>query len=254
MKKQIFLIFLYFLPIALPAQKMVENESQTWLGVFSQVRWTDRWGLWFDAHLRLRDDFVGDWSQAILRPGLTWYLADDVRLTAGYAYVHHFPAEGHSGIARPEHRPWQQIQWFAKFPKARFMQWVRLEERYRRKLADDDRLAEGYNFNYRVRFNVALFVPLTRRDFGRGGWQLLLNNEAHVNFGEEIVYNYFDQNRLFAGLVYQATDHSQIHAGYMRVYQQLPAGNKFKNLNAIRLFYFHNFDLRSEHSQPKKNG
>ena len=229
---------------ALPAQKSVSTEQQAWFGVFNQARFSNRWGAWLDVHLRLKDDFVGDLSQFILRPGLTYYITDDVRLTAGYAYVHHFPAEGHLHIARPEHRPWQQVQWFTRWPKVRLMQWVRLEERFRRKIWNDNALAEGYNYNPRVRYNFALFLPLTKKGLAPGGLQFLLNDELHVNFGKNIVYNHFDQNRLFAGLVYPFNDHAQLHAGYMNLYQQLPSGNKFRNQHTIRLFYFHNFDLR----------
>ena len=51
--------------------------------------------------------------------GLTYYLNDDTKLTAGYAYVNHFPADNHKNITQPEHRPWQQIQWHSKYPKLR---------------------------------------------------------------------------------------------------------------------------------------
>ena len=125
------------------------------------------------------------------------------------------------------------------------MQWVRLEERYRRKILDDNSLDAGYLFNWRVRYNFALFIPITKKRFAPGGLQFLLNDEVMINFGEKIIFNHFDQNRLFAGLVYQVNKHAQLHAGYMNLYQQLPAGNVFNSQHAIRIFYFHNLDLRN---------
>lgn len=229
------------------APKVVQTEQQTWLGYFSQIRFSQRWGLWVDAHFRLKDDFVGAPAQAIVRPGLTYYVSDDVRLTAAYAYVHHFPGEGHENIYQPEHRPWQQVQWFIRGKNARLMNWVRLEERFRRKILNDNELADGYRFNWRVRYNTALFIPLTRKKFQPGGLSFLLNDEIFLNFGKNITYNIFDQNRLFAGLVWQVTAHTQLHAGYMNLYQQQAAGNVFKNQHTIRLFVFQNFDVR-----PKK--
>lgn len=230
---------------ALPAQaqKTYVQERQTWLGVFAQTRFSARWGAWADGHLRLREQYVQALGQGIARAGLTYYLTDDVRLTVGYAYAHHF-AEGARRVALPEHRPWQQVQWFSKFPKARLMQWVRLEQRFRSRAASPETRASSSDFNYRVRYNAALFVPLTRRGFEPGGVQALLNNEAMMNFGREVRLNYFDQNRLFAGLVYQASKHGQLHAGYMHLFQQLPAGSTYRNQHTIRLFYFHTFDLR----------
>ncbi|MCC6462427.1 MAG: DUF2490 domain-containing protein [Saprospiraceae bacterium] len=240
------LLVLILLPWRATAQKTIDTDEQAWFGAFSQIRLNQRWGLWFDAHLRLRDQYVNTLGQLLIRPGLTFYLYDDVRLTAAYAYVHQFPAEGHANIGRPEHRPWQQIQWFNRYAWLRFTNAIRLEERFRRKLKSDNELGEGYLFNYRIRFNTTAFVPLTRKGFEPGGLQLVLNNELMVNFGDEIVYNYFDQNRFFAGLAYQLTPQAQLHGGYMNLYQQLPAGNAFRNQHTIRIFYFHNFDLRKE--------
>lgn len=248
MKIRLLLFVAFFTSAAISAQKSVETDEQTWFGVLNQTRFTDRWGLWFDAHLRLKEDFAGDLSQFLVRVGPTFYLGDDVRLTAAYAYAHTFPGAGHENIALPEHRPWQQVQWFMRSPKARLMQWVRLEERFRRKILNDNELDEGYNFNWRIRYNFALFLPLTQKRFEPGGLQFLLNDELMVNFGKNIVYNHFDQNRLFAGLVYQVNKHAQLHAGYMHLYQQRASGNSFRNQHTIRVFYFHNFDLRPSKS------
>lgn len=244
MKFKLLLFILAATPLT--AQKTVTTEEQTWFGFFNQTRLTDKWGFWFDTHLRLKDDFVGDFSQFIVRAGPTWYLADDIRLTAAYAYIHHFPAEGHEYIAQPEHRPWQQVQWFMRGQKARLMQWVRLEQRFRRKILNASELAQGYSFNWRIRYNFAFFIPITKKRFEPGGLQFLLNDELMINFGKDIVYNHFDQNRFFAGLVFQVNKHAQLHAGYMNLYQQLSSGNSFRNQHTVRVFYFHNFDLRPD--------
>jgi hypothetical protein len=228
--------------VSAPAQKQYVREQQTWLGVFNQTRFSQHWGSWTDLHVRLHDRYVQDMFQTVARVGLTYYLTDDVRLTGGYAYVHHFP-DGARTIGQAEHRPWQQVQWFTKFPKARLMQWVRLEERFRRTIQNNER-TDDFNFNYRTRYNTALFLPLSKRGFEPGGLQFLLNNEVMMNFGKEIRYNYFDQNRLFAGLVYQLTPHAQLQGGYMHLFQQLPAGSTYRNQHTLRVFYFHNFDLR----------
>jgi len=240
-----FLLYSFILAsTSLAAQKTVTTEEQTWFGVFSQTRLTNKWGIWLDAHLRLKDDFIGDLSQGIVRAGPMYYLSDDVRLTAAYAYIHFFPAPGHPNIGLPEHRPWQQVQWFMRGSKARLRQGVRLEERFRRKTLNDNELGDDYNFNWRIRYNFALFLPITKKRFEPGGLQFLVNDEMMVNFGKNIVYNHFDQNRFFVGLVYQVNKHAQLHGGYMNLYQQLPAGNQFRNQHTIRVFYFHNFDLR----------
>ncbi|HUP14410.1 MAG TPA: DUF2490 domain-containing protein [Niastella sp.] len=224
--------------------KTVTDARQLWFGYLNQTRLTDRWGLWADFHLRTKDDFTNDLSQSIARAGLTYYLNDAAKLTAGYAYVTHYPAEGHKDISQPEHRIWQQLQWHTKYPRTRLMQYIRLEEKYRHRIANDSLLAAGYTFNYKVRYNIAYEIPLTKGRAGRGALSAILNDELHVNFGKQIVYNYFDQNRAFAGLKFNTSAHDNIQVGYMNVFQQLAAGNRFRNTHVIRLFYYQNLDLR----------
>ena len=231
-------------------EKQTQQVEQVWMGYLNQTRFSNRWGIWFDAQLRTKEDFVQDLAQSILRPGLTYYLSDATKLTVGYAWVNHFPAEGHQDVSQPEHRPWQQVQWHTRYAKTRTMQWVRLEERFRRKIENDSTLAEGYNFNFRLRYNFLFQVPLTAGEIKPGAVSLILNDEVHINFGKEIVYNYFDQNRFFLGVSYQVNQHDNLQVGYMNLFQQLPAGNRYRTIHAARLFYFHNLDLRRKDPSP----
>lgn len=226
------------------SQKQTTTVQQLWFAYNNQTRFSDKWGMWADIHLRTKDNFTDDLSSFIARFGLTYYLNDQTKLTAGYAFINHFPADNHADISRPEHRPWQQIQWHTNYKKVRLMQWLRLEERFRRKVLSNDELDEGYNFNYRARYNIFLTGPLGKKAFTKGAFSWVLNDELHINFGDEIVYNYFDQNRFFAGFGYHLNPHNSIQVGYLNVFQQLAAGNRYRSTHAARIFYFHNIDLR----------
>jgi len=240
----LFLFCLLSFPFVAGAQvKQTSSEEQLWFGYFNQTRLTKKWGVWADVHLRTKEDFVNQLSQFIVRPGLTFYLNDDVKLTAAYAFVNHFPSDNHKNISQPEHRLWQQLQWHTKYPGVRLMQWLRLEERFRRKIKNDNELADGYNFNYRIRYNILAQVPLSKKRFQPGTFSAVASNEVFVNFGKEIVYNYFDQNRFFAGVHYHVNKHDNLQLGYMNVFQQLSAGNKYRSLHTFRIFYFHNLSF-----------
>lgn len=231
---------------AFSQSKQTSSEEQVWLGYFNQTRLSDKWGFWAEAQIRTKENFFSNFSTGIGRVGLTYYLNDNAKLTVGYAYVNHFPSDNHKNISQPEHRPWQQFQWHTKYGKLRSMQWVRLEERYRRKILNDDELADGYAFNFRARYNFLLQGPIGSKPFEPGTFSWILNDEVHINFGKEIVYNYFDQNRFFAGFSYHVNKHDQLQVGYMNQFQQLPAGNKYRTLHVARVFYFHNLDLRKK--------
>lgn len=228
--------------------KITTDVRQIWTGYFNQTRLTDKWGLWADVHLRTKDNYFNNLSQGIVRLGLTYYLNDDAKLTAGYAFVNHFPADNHKNISQPEHRPWQQIQWHTKYPKLKLMQWFRLEERYRRKIKNNDELAEGYNFNFRLRYNILSQFPLNKKRFQPNTFSFVLSNEVFVNFGKQIVYNVYDQNRFFAGFHYHVNKHDNLQFGYMNIYQQLASGNQYRSTHAARVFYFHNLDLRKKNT------
>jgi hypothetical protein len=226
--------------------KTTTHVEQVWLGYFNQTRLSNKWGIWGDFHLRTKEDFVNNLSQSIARVGLTRYFTDNTKLTFGYAFVNHFPADNHANISQPEHRIWQQLQWHNKYPRLRLMQWIRLEERFRHKVADNDHLAPGYNYNWRVRYNLFFNVPLSKKAFAPNTFSFVLNNEVHINFGKEIVYNYFDQNRFFVGFSYHTNAHDNIQFGYMNLFQQLPTGNAYKMVDVARVFYFHNLDFRKK--------
>jgi hypothetical protein len=124
------------------------------------------------------------------------------------------------------------------------MQWVRLDERFRRKIKSNDELAEGYNYNWKARYNLFLMAPLSKNAFAPKTLSFVANDEVHINFGKQVIYNYFDQNRFFLGFAYHINKHDNIQFGYMNMFQQLAAGNQYRNINAARVFYFHNLDLR----------
>ena len=249
MKKKIIICFVIAGSIASACGQTVkstENLQQVWFAYSNQSRFSYKWGMWLDLHLRTKEDFVSDLSQSIVRLGLTYYVNDATKLTVGYAWVNNFKGDNHKNISQPEHRPWQQIQWHTKYGKKRMMQWIRLEEKFKHKILNDSTLTDGYNFNYKVRYNLSYEVPLSKKGIVPGALSFIFSDEVHINFGKQIVNNYFDQNRFFAGFKFQTNAHDNLQAGYMNLFQQLTPGNKYKNINALRFFYFHNLDLRKK--------
>ncbi|MCD9017161.1 DUF2490 domain-containing protein [Parachryseolinea silvisoli] len=241
-------LFLFVLAIAghfaaaQSIQKEVHHREQLWLGFFNQTRLTDKFGFWVDVHYRQTGTFIDRPFQFIFRPAVTYFIKDNLRINVGYAFVNHFPAKG-LGTSRPEHRVWQQIWWNQKYPGLTTLQWLRLEERFNHKIANDQ-LLDGYNFNYRLRYNLSFFIPLLGKELAPKTPFIAVMNEVFINFGGKIVYNTFDQNRFFAGLGYQFTPHLNAQLGYMNAFQQEATGNNYISTNAIRLFFFHSLDVR----------
>ncbi|HPH89637.1 MAG TPA: DUF2490 domain-containing protein, partial [Ferruginibacter sp.] len=128
MKKISLLVLLFTCCHSLFAQtKVTQHYNRTWTGYFNQTRLSDKWGLWADVQPRSKGDWGGEGvAQLLTRVGITYYVNDATKITAGYAYIIDFPAEGHKNIAVYEHRPWQQIQWHTKYGgNKKMMQWFR---------------------------------------------------------------------------------------------------------------------------------
>ncbi|MFN3665467.1 MAG: DUF2490 domain-containing protein [Sediminibacterium sp.] len=217
---------------------------QVWLAYFNQTRLSNKWGLWGDFQIRTREDLVSHFSTGIARVGLTYFVDDNVRLTLGYGYINNYPANDNIKLSQPEHRPWQQVQWFTKNKRTRLIQYIRLEERYRKRYLSNTELDNSWAFNFRMRYNILYQIPLTADGLIPKKLSAIINDELHINFGKEIVNNYFDQNRFFLGLNYQLDANQNLQFGYLNTFIQTAGGNQYRNINALRVAFLQNLDLR----------
>ncbi|MFW2475312.1 MAG: DUF2490 domain-containing protein [Sediminibacterium sp.] len=224
--------------------KTTSHASQVWLAYFNQTRLSNKWGLWGDFQIRTREDLVSHFSTGIARVGLTYFVDDNVRLTLGYGYINNYPANDNIKLSQPEHRPWQQVQWFTKNKRTRLIQYIRLEERYRKRYLSNTELDNSWAFNFRMRYNILYQIPLTADGLIPKKLSAIINDELHINFGKEIVNNYFDQNRFFLGLNYQLDANQNLQFGYLNTFIQTAGGNQYRNINALRVAFLQNLDLR----------
>ncbi len=249
MKLKYVVVFIVLLLGNIPVwaqSKNTSHASQVWLAYFNQTRLSNKWGLWGDFQLRTREELVSDLSTGIARVGLTYFVDDHIRLTLGYGFINNYPANDNIRVSQPEHRPWQQVQWFTKNKRARLIQYIRLEERYRKRYQSNTELADSYSFNFRIRYNILYQVPLHPDGLVPKKLSVLINDEIHINFGKQIVNNYFDQNRLFLGLNYAFDASNNLQFGYLNSFIQTAAGNQYRNINALRVAYLQNFDFRTK--------
>ena len=243
--KYILTIVIIFSAATVFAQKEYSYNDQVWLSYFNQSRISNKWGTWFDASVRTRSQLVHHFSQAIVRGGITRIVNENWRFTAGYAYMHHFANSAHPLTDRPEHRPFEMIQWQKQLNRWRIVQTARLEQRFRHSIKDGE-LEDGYDFNHRARYAVSVLRALSKNAFEARSVSLQFGGELFGNFGKEIVHNQFDQLRLNAGLNYHVNSETAFMLGYMYQYQQFANGKGYNKLNGIRATITQQVDWRKK--------
>ncbi|MFN5169194.1 MAG: DUF2490 domain-containing protein [Cyclobacteriaceae bacterium] len=213
------------------AQKQVVTQNQIWFGYMTSTRLSTRYAWWNDTHLVPSGFFV-------LRTGLTrnW---ENASLTAGYAFLLLPKSPQDLSLERKEHRPWAQLQ--GTFPLANgfsLTQRIRYDARFRQRVVGDEFLDE-YSFVNRVRFMISIRKFIRVSDGSKWRPFVSLNNEILVNFGKEVTFNSFDQNRISLMLGVQRAN-LQWQVGYMsRFVQVLP--QQFINNNTLVVWVTHRF-------------
>lgn len=222
-----------------PQTKEVNQQVQTWVSLNTLTKFTDHWGIVADVHVRENGFFESN-NFYFLRGGVTYIPNSSVSLTGGYAHMWLAPTkEGWSTYA-DENRIYQQVQLNTKIGKVSVLQRLRNEQRWQEKMANDEPTGE-LRFTDRVRYLASFNIPV----FNKKNWPLLVvSDEILIHFGKEVVYNTFDQNRLFIGIKQNINPKLSFDLGYMNVYQQKYSGYQYDMNHTIRLFFYLNSAIK----------
>lgn len=119
---------------------------------------------------------------------------------------------------------------------------LRIDNRFIRR-NNGRELLEGYYFNFRFRYRLQSSI-LLNKDLGKQPTILKISNEVMVNAGSRIVYNIFDQNRIYIGVEKRFSKSISGEIGYLNWYQQTASGSLFFDRNIIRTTLFHTIKPR----------
>lgn len=241
-------LFLYLLILNCTAvngqevlEKTINQNAQFWTSSNLVFRVGEKWSVLNDIHVR-RTDFISEPNFYFLRFGGQYYLKPNIRAAAGYAHLW-LTSTGDWNSYQNENRTYQQFGIFEKFPKLNAFFRLRLEQRFFNTVVDGKSLNDDF-MNHRLRFLISVGFP-----FKEGGkTEFMLADEIHLNFGKEVVYNTFNQNRLTVGIKHKLSDQWKFDLGYMMVYQQSAIGDVYDLNHTLRLFFYGNFDLRKDKS------
>lgn len=203
-----------------------EDQLGNWLIFNSTIRFSDHWSLFTEGHVRLWE-VASNLDELVARVAAHYNFNPDAMVGLGYVRADSWPFEERDR-ERIEHRLYQQFALWMNWDRTRFMNWVRIEQRWLRR-------TEGTRYSNRVRYRLQLTTPLNRKTMEPGAYFLNFYEEIFVKFDDPRV---FDQNRLYGAGGYQFTEQSNLQLGLL--WQARTSADFFR----LQIFYTHNFDLR----------
>ena len=236
------LLFFGFVPLFLIGQilpqKEVNNQIQTWVSLNNNIKLNANWSFLADFHIR-RNDFINQDSFYFVRGGVAYLPNSKVLFATGYAHMWLAPSKPEWSVFSNENRMYQQAQFVSKIGETSFLQRIRNEQRWQEVIVNDTKRNE-LRFTNRLRYLVSLNFPLSKKN---SSTSLVISDEVLIQFGKEILYNTFDQNRIFIGIKQVLNPHLSFDFGYMNVYQQKYSGYQYDSNHTIRLFFYYNNNL-----------
>ena len=213
--------------------KQIKNVNQLWGGYYSNIILNERWAVNSDFQYRTKDWYEHP-SQALGRTGLNYRINQKFNVTVGVA---HFRFYLDDVVTRGEWRPWQEVGINDEQEKLKITHRFRVEERFNQK-TDKNHPIKQYGFNWRFRYKLDLqYQLLSIKE--KKKFSLTLGNEILINAGNEIVYNYFDQNRSSAGLLIELNRNFSLQPQFIYIWQQEANGKTLDKISVVRLNLIH---------------
>jgi hypothetical protein len=225
-------------------EKKVTSYSQSWYSINSTLRFSDRWGMVGDFHLRL-DDFMADEYFYFLRAGAMYWIAGKYPVVVGVAHLWQAPPDGKKSWS-DESRIYEQWSAIHKEGIVSISNRIRFEQRWKDQIINDQVVGDK-SFTLRLRYLASFDIKPFKNPRVPS---FVVSDEACVQFGESIVFNTFDQNRFFLGVKESLSKKLSFDIGYMNIWQQKPAGNQYTTSHVFRLFFYYNADLRKNLHEP----
>lgn len=241
--RYIVLIFLLFSFLVVQAQKTVINQELYWVRYYNLMEINNRFTWHNEAEIR-RFWQGNVQHHFIMHTRMHYRTGQNTNAAFGLTYSRQSPQDpvSTSKLVVPEFRGVQEFNYTIPLSnRFSLQQRLRIDERFIRR-NDGVELLSGVSFNFRFRFRLqANYVLSSERATKRT--ILKLSNEVMFNAGKEIVYNQFDQNRIYIGIERDLSKTFSAEIGYLKWYQQTAAGNVFFNRDIIRFTLYHKLKI-----------
>jgi hypothetical protein len=235
----------YFSATVFGQLRQIGDNSNGWFMYMGDHKVSEKWGVHLEAQVR-RSNIVSLPQQLLLRPGINYHFNNQVFASAGYAFVETHPY-GKFPVLRDfsEHRIWEQIQIKNQLKNVEYISRFRLEQRYVHSIVGTvGNYSEGPTvYSNRFRLLQRFSVPLKGQKIEDKSLYLTAYDEFFVNFGKQIKYNIFDQNRAYIALGYKLPNIGRLELGYMNQLLVKSDGIKIENNHTLAVSLNSNIDF-----------
>lgn len=229
----------------LSQEKTVFNHKAFWSKTEVTQIFDNNWGVGVDYIFRSNNELnqgsiFSNWHRHSVRPWIHYQFDKNLRVSISplaYFGTQEYFAKPEDFDREPYHELRTTLQvlhhhkmWGERITHT-FRHWF--EFRYRNPFEDDYFSFTRYRMRYRLRF-------LINKDYysERNTLYTYLSNEIMVNYGNNIVYNMFSQNRIQLALGYRFHPSSRIELRYMNRFRSRPSGFEYDNTQAVMLGIF----------------
>ena len=224
------------------SQKNIDHQSILWTRYYNQLLINNSWSIHteFDNRVFLKPI---EQNLYVFRIQGRYKFNDHLEAGIGYAYfsVSTQVPEQIFDFEIPENRGQQDITWKHEFGKLNLNQRFQSEQRFVHN-ANNVGLTDGTPFFWRFRYRLQADYTFWKKK--NHFLKAVINDEIMFNAGKNIIYNTFDQNRIYGALQVGFNDNLAIELGYLNSFQQRVNGVDYFNRNIIRLSIFHKINLK----------
>ncbi|KAB1156622.1 DUF2490 domain-containing protein [Flavobacterium luteum] len=224
------------------SQKNIDHQSILWTRYYNQLLINNSWSIHteFDNRVFLKPI---EQNLFVFRIQGRYKINEQLEAGIGYAYfsVTTQDPEVTPDFEVPENRGQQDITWKQNMDKVNLYQRFQVEQRFVHN-ANSQGLTDGTTFFWRFRYRFQADYTFWKKQ--QRFLKAVVNDEIMINAGKNIIYNTFDQNRIYGALQVGFNDNLAIELGYLNSFQQRANGVDYFNRNIIRLSIIHKINLK----------
>ena len=222
-------------------KKSIDHQSILWSRYYNVLTLNEKWSVHTEFDNRV---FLKPFTENlfVFRIQGRYKRTPTIEIGSGFTYFSVYTQDPNKDFdfQIPEYRGQQDVTYKLNLKKIILNQRLQIEERFIHNTSKTE-LLDGTTFSWRFCYRLQAEFSFWEKE--KQYLKAIVYDEIMLNAGKSIIYNTFDQNRIYAGLQYGLNKHVALEVGYLKSFQQRPSGVDYFNRDIIRVSIFHKLHL-----------